>query len=134
MSMQDPIADMFTRIRNAQAARHAEVSMPFSTIKEAIAKVLIEEGYIVDYRIDNIADSANKRLLVIDLKYFNNKPVIEFIQRASKPGLRLYKAAEDMPEVMDKMGIAIVTTSRGVMTGRSAVAAGHGGEILGYVA
>jgi len=134
MSMQDPIADMFTRIRNAQTAGHADVTMPFSTIKEAIARVLTEEGYTVGYRTESVTESPNKRLLVVDLKYFNNKPVIEYIQRASKPGLRLYSSAQDMPEVMDKLGIAIVTTSRGVMTGRAAVAAGHGGEILGYVA
>lgn len=131
MSMQDPIADMFTRIRNGQTANHAEVAVPSSKIKIAIAKVLKDEGYITDYVIDN---NENKPLIKITLKYFNNKPVIEMIRRVSRPGLRQFTSAKNMPEVMDRLGVAIVSTSQGVMTGRAAVAAGQGGEILCYVA
>jgi small subunit ribosomal protein S8 len=129
--MQDPIADMFTRIRNGQRAGLAEVAMPSSKMKIAIAEVLKDEGYIVGYKTEN---NDNKPSLIIDLKYFNNKPVIEMINRVSKPGLRQYTSAKDMPEVMDKLGIAIVSTSKGIMTGRNAVAAGQGGEILCFVA
>jgi small subunit ribosomal protein S8 len=129
--MNDPIADMFTRIRNGQRANHEAVKMPSSKMKVAIAKVLKEEGYIVDFVVDS---NENKPLLVITLKYFNNQPVIEMIQRISRPGLRKFTSSKDMPEVMDKLGIAIVSTSRGIMTGRAAVAAGQGGEILCYVA
>lgn len=131
MSMQDPIADMFTRIRNGQAANHAEVVMPSSKVKAAIAKVLLEEGYIASYNVEQTDGKAN---LKIELKYFNNKPVIEMLRRISRPGLRIYTKAKEMPEVMDKLGVAIVSTSKGVMTGRQAVAAGQGGEILCYVA
>lgn len=131
MSMQDPIADMLTRVRNGQTANHPFVTMPSSTIKVAIAKVLKEEGYVTDYSVEN---NNSKNVLKIDLKYFNNKRVIEKLERVSTPGLRRYTAAKDMPIVMDKLGIVIVSTSRGVMTGREAVAAGQGGEILCYVA
>lgn len=131
MSMQDPIADMFTRIRNAQAAGHPEVAMPSSKIKIAIAKVLKEEGYILDYSSE---EAAKHPTLKVTLKYFNHKPVIEQLERASRPGLRLYTSAKDMPVVMDNLGIVIVSTSKGVMTGRQASAAGQGGEILCYVA
>lgn len=131
MSMQDPIADMFTRIRNGQTANHAQVVMPSSKVKTAIAKVLLEEGYINHYNVETI---DGKPSLKIELKYFNNKPVIEMLRRISRPGLRIYTRAKEMPEVMDKLGVAIVSTSKGVMTGRAAVAAGQGGEILCYVA
>ncbi|MBI2792359.1 MAG: 30S ribosomal protein S8 [Gammaproteobacteria bacterium] len=131
MSMSDPIADMLTRIRNAQSAKHAVVAIPSSKVKIAIAKVLQDEGYIAGFEVDN---NDNKPMLIITLKYFNNKPVIEMIRRISRPGLRKYTNAKDMPEVMDKLGVAIVSTSQGVMTGRAAVAAGQGGEILCYVA
>lgn len=130
MSMQDPIADMLTRIRNGQLAKHREVSVPCSKIKKAIAQVLKDEGYILDYSISEGA----KPLIQIVLKYFNDKPVIEWIKRVSRPGLRQYTSVKEMPEVMDKLGIAIVSTSQGVMSGRAAVAAGQGGEILCYVA
>ncbi len=131
MSMQDPIADMFTRIRNGQAANHAQVSLPSSKVKVAIAKVLLEEGYISGFNEETL---DGKPTLKVELKYFDNKPVIEMIKRISKPGLRIYTSAKEMPEVMDKLGVAIVSTSKGVMTGRAAVAAGQGGEILCYVA
>ena len=131
MSMQDPIADMFTRIRNAQRANHVEVALPSSKVKIAIAKVLQEEGYISGFSVET---EAHKTTLKIALKYFNEKPVIELIRRISRPGLRKYTSAKEMPEVMDKLGVAIVSTSQGVMTGRAAVAAGQGGEILCYVA
>lgn len=131
MSMQDPIADMFTRIRNAQSAGHAEVTMPSSKVKVAIAEVLKDEGYIDQFAV--VADGHFSHLK-IDLKYFNNKPVIEWIKRVSRPGLRQYTSAADMPVVMDKLGTVIVSTSKGVMTGKAAVASGQGGEILCYVA
>ncbi len=131
MSMQDPIADMLTRVRNGQTANHPQVAMPSSKVKIAIAKVLVEEGFIAGY---NVEANDGKPTLKIDLKYFNNKPVIEMLRRISKPGLRIYTSAKEMPEVMDKLGVAIVSTSKGVMTGRAAVAAGQGGEILCYVA
>ena len=131
MSMQDPIADMLTRVRNGQTANHAVVAMPSSKVKIAIAKVLEEEGFINGYKVETV---EGKPTLNIDLKYFNNKPVIEMLRRISKPGLRVYTSAKEMPEVMDKLGVAIVSTSKGVMTGRAAVAAGQGGEILCYVA
>ncbi|MGE3319538.1 MAG: 30S ribosomal protein S8 [Candidatus Berkiella sp.] len=131
MSMQDPIADMLTRIRNGQSANLADVSMPSSKIKVAIANVLKDEGYIADFAIE---DSEGKNSLKIFLKYFNNKPVIEMIKRVSRPGLRQFTSAREMPIVMDNLGITIVSTSQGVMTGRSAVAKGQGGEVLCYVA
>lgn len=131
MSMQDPIADMLTRVRNGQSANLAQVTLPSSKVKIAIAKVLTEEGFINGYNVDN---GQGKPTLSIDLKYFNNKPVIEMIRRISKPGLRVYTSAKEMPEVMDKLGVAIVSTSKGVMTGRAAAAQGQGGEILCYVA
>jgi small subunit ribosomal protein S8 len=130
MSMQDPISDLFTRIRNAQTAKHAEVNIPSSKVKIAIAAVLQEEGYIAGFKADN----SDKPTLTIELKYFNNKPVIEMIRRISKPGLRKYTSVKDMPVVLDNLGIAIVSTSKGIMTGRAAVNAGCGGEILCYVA
>ena len=129
MSMQDPLADMLTRIRNAQMAEHASVTMPSSKIKVAVAKVLKDEGFIADY---NVAGEA-KAELVIELKYFEGKPVIESLKRTSRPGLRSYAGKEALPKVNGGLGIAIVSTNKGVMTDRAARAAGQGGEILAYV-
>ena len=132
MSMQDPISDLFTRIRNAQSAKHPDVNIPSSKMKVAIAAVLKEEGYIEGF--ETSLNDQNKPVLNISLKYFNNKPVIEMIRRISTPGLRKYTSVKDMPEVLDKLGIAIVSTSKGIMTGRAAKQARCGGEILCYVA
>ena len=127
MSMTDPIADMLTRIRNGQRARQATVTMPASKLKLAIAKVLESEGYING--VSEQADGA-KKSLTIELKYFENEPVIERIERVSRPGLRIYKSAGELPRVLGGLGIAVVSTSRGVMTDREARSAGHGGEVL----
>jgi len=127
MSMSDPISDMLTRIRNGQMARKAQVSMPSSKLKVAIARVLKEEGYINDYQV---AEEGGKSTLTIDLKYYNGKPVIEKIERVSRPGLRIYKGKEELPQVRGGLGIAIVSTSKGVMTDRAARAAGEGGEVI----
>lgn len=130
MSMSDPIADMLTRIRNAQMAKKKIVDMPNSRIKLAIAKVLKDEGYVEDYYIKN---DGNKSLLEITLKYYSGMPVIENIKRISKPGLRIYKSSKDLPSIMSGLGIAIVTTSKGVMTERKARLASVGGELLCFV-
>lgn len=130
MSMTDPISDMLTRIRNAQAISKAEVSMPSSTLKAALAKVLKEEGFINDFAV---SEENGKAILNITLKYYDGKPVIERIRRASRPGLRLYKGKDELPKVMGGLGVAIISTSAGVMTDRAARAAGHGGEVLCYV-
>ena len=130
MSMHDPISDMLTRIRNAQRANKASVAMPSSKVKCAIAKVLQEEGYIDSFSVS----SGVKPILEIQLKYYLGKPVIEQIKRVSRPGLRVYKGADSIPRVMNGLGIAIVSTSKGVMTGRKALAAGVGGELLCIVA
>jgi len=130
MSMQDPIADMLTRIRNGQAANKVAVKMPSSKLKVAIAKVLKEEGYITDYAVSG----EQKPELEVTLKYFQGKEVIETIQRVSRPGLRIYKKRDDLPKVMGGLGVAIVSTSKGVMTDRAAREAGMGGEIICYVA
>ncbi|RUO76561.1 30S ribosomal protein S8 [Idiomarina tyrosinivorans] len=130
MSMQDPIADMFTRIRNAQGATKVAVKMPASKQKVAIAQVLKEEGFIEDYS----AESGAKPELEIVLKYFEGKPVIESIERVSRPGLRIYKKRNELPTVMGGLGVAVVSTSKGLMTDRAARKAGLGGEIIGYVA
>ncbi len=126
MSMQDPLADMLTRIRNAQMAEHASVSMPSSKIKAAVAAVLKDEGFIADYKVAGEA----KAELVIELKYFEGRPVIENLKRASRPGLRAYAGKEALPKVNGGLGIAIVSTNKGVMTDRAARAAGVGGEVL----
>ena len=126
MSMQDPLADMLTRIRNAQMAEHASVEIPSSKVKAAVAKVLKEEGYITDFRVEGEIQKA----LVIDLKYYEGKPVIENLKRVSRPGLRSYTGQEELPKVNGGLGIAIVSTNKGVMTDRAARAAGVGGEIL----
>lgn len=125
--MTDPIADMLTRIRNGQAANKVDVTMPASTVKSAIAKVLKDEGYIVDY---NTVEEDSKPRMVVTLKYYEGKPVIEKIQRASRPGLRVYKGKDDIPRVQNGLGVAIISTSKGVMTDRQARAAGEGGEVL----
>jgi small subunit ribosomal protein S8 len=131
MSMSDPIADMLTRIRNAQASEKVSVHMPCSKLKVAIAAVLKDEGYIDDFKVS--AD-AGKNMLEIGLKYYAGRPVIEKIERVSRPGLRIYRASRDIPPVMNGLGIAIVSTSRGVMTDRKARASGVGGEVLCIVA
>ena len=131
MSMTDPIADMLTRIRNAQMVGHTEVSMPCSTLKVSIAKVLKDEGYIEDF---TVSEDASMKQLRIGLKYYAGRPVIERLERVSKPGLRVYKGRDDIPRVMNGLGVAIVSTSRGVMTDRKARADGVGGEVLCIVA
>ncbi|MGD2167566.1 MAG: 30S ribosomal protein S8 [Gammaproteobacteria bacterium] len=130
MSMSDPIADMLTRIRNAQSARKASVAMPASKIKVAIADVLAAEGYIESA---TTSEDGVRKTLTINLRYHRNQPVIERIDRVSRPGLRMYKSAGDLPKVQGGLGVAIVSTSNGVMTDRQARAAGHGGEVLCYV-
>lgn len=127
MSMSDPIADLLTRIRNAQMANLPTVGIPSSKIKVAIAKVLQDEGYIVGYQVD---ENGGKPNLVIELKYFQGKPVIEEIKRASRPGLRSYKGKEDLPKVRAGLGISILSTNKGLMTETQARAAGLGGEVL----
>ena len=131
MSMSDPIADMLTRIRNAQQAQKGSVVMPSSKLKIAIAKVLKSEGYIDDFAVN---DASGKAELVLSLKYYAGRPVIERIERVSRPGLRVYKGRDAIPQVMNGMGVAIVTTPKGVMTDRKARATGVGGEVLCYVA
>lgn len=131
MSMSDPIADMLTRIRNGQAANKASVQMPASKKKLAIAKVLKDEGYIIDY---SEIEVDGKPALEIQLKYFQGAPVIDFIKRVSRPGLRIYKSRDELPKVRGGLGIAIVSTSKGVMTDREARKQGHGGEVIAYVA
>ena len=131
MSMSDPIADMLTRIRNAQQAQKTSVAMPSSKLKIAIAQVLKEEGYIENY---SVAGEEKKPVLEIELKYYVGRPVIEKIERVSRPGLRVYKGSNDIPKVMNGLGVAIVSTSSGVMTDRKARAAGIGGELLCIVA
>ena len=131
MSMSDPIADMLTRIRNAQAVEKESVQIPASKLKLAIAQVLKEEGYIEDFAVKG--EGASK-LIEVALKYYAGRPVIERLERVSRPGLRIYKASKSLPQVMNGLGVAIVTTPRGVMTDRKARAAGVGGEVLCYVA
>ena len=132
MSMNDPISDMLTRIRNAQMAEKATVSMPSSKLKIAIAEVLKEEGYVDGFNIEQ--GTPGKATLQIGLKYYSGRPVIEKIQRISRPGLRIYKGNNDIPNVMNGLGIAIVSTSKGLMTDRKARANGIGGEVLCVVA
>ena len=131
MSMSDPIADMLTRIRNAQSAEKTEVKMPSSKLKIAIARVLKDEGYVDDFVT---RDEAGKSELSIALKYYAGRPVIDRIERVSRPGLRIYKGKEDIPTVMNGLGVAILSTSQGVMTDRKARATGVGGEVLCVVA
>jgi small subunit ribosomal protein S8 len=127
MSMSDPIADFLTRIRNAQMAQMPTVESPSSKIKVAISEVLQNEGYISGYKVD---DNEGKAVISVDLKYFQGKPVIEEIKRASRPGLRSYKGKEDLPKVRAGLGIAILSTSKGLMTDKQAATAGIGGEVL----
>jgi small subunit ribosomal protein S8 len=131
MSMTDPIADMFTRIRNAQMIGHTDVSMPASKVKAEIARVLKDEGYIEEF---TRADVEGKPTLNIVLKYYEGRPVIDRIDRVSRPGLRVYKRNDQLPKVLGGLGVAIVSTSQGVMSDRAARAGGHGGEIIGVVA
>ena len=131
MSMSDPIADLLTRIRNAQMVNKTTVSVPSSKVKVAIAQVLKDEGYIDGFEVKS--DSGKSELL-ISLKYYAGRPVIERIERVSRPGLRVYKGSGAIPQVMNGMGVAIVTTPKGVMTDRKARATGVGGEVLCYVA
>lgn len=131
MSMSDPIADMLTRIRNAQGVKKTEVAMPSSKVKVAIATVLKDEGYIEDFAIHQ---DAGKAELKIALKYYAGRPVIERLERVSRPGLRIYKGTTEIPNVMNGLGVAIVTTPKGVMTDRKARATGVGGEVICYVA
>ncbi len=127
MSMQDPLSDMLTRIRNAQMAGKKQVEMPGSKLKAAVASVLKEEGYVADF---NATTESGKPRLSIELKYYQGKPVIAEIDRISRPGLRNYKSKDELPSVRGGLGVAIVSTSRGVMTDRAARAAGVGGEVL----
>ena len=131
MSMSDPVADMLTRIRNAQGVAKSEVTMPASKLKAAIAQVLSDEGYIEGFQV--VANSGKPELR-IGLKYYAGRPVIERLERVSRPGLRIYRGRNHIPQVMNGLGVAIVSTSRGVMTDRKARTQGVGGEVLCYVA
>jgi small subunit ribosomal protein S8 len=131
MSMSDPIADMLTRIRNAQATHKVVVSMPNSKVKVGIAGVLKDEGYITDFRV---YENDGKPNLEVTLKYYEGRGVIDSLKRASRPSLRIYRGKDDLPRVLDGLGIVIVSTSRGFMTDVAARAAGHGGELICYVA
>lgn len=131
MSMSDPISDMLTRIRNAQSAGKSQVRMPSSKMKVSIANVLKAEGYIKDF---NTVETDKKVEMVVELKYYQGKPVIELIKRVSKPGLRVYKSKAELPKVLGGMGVAIVSTPNGVMTDKAARQAGVGGEVICYVA
>ncbi len=130
MSMSDPIADMLTRVRNARAVNKVSVSMPSSKVKIAIAKVLEDEGYVLSSKVTSDA----KPVLTIDLKYFQGKPVIELLKRASRPGLRQYTGTKTIPTVWDGLGVSIVSTSKGIMSDNAARKLGQGGEVLCYVA
>jgi small subunit ribosomal protein S8 len=132
MSMSDPIADMLTRIRNAQGVEKPDVAMPSSKLKVAIARVLQDEGYIEGFRVD--AGSGGQSELRIGLKYYAGRPVIERLERVSRPGLRIYRGRDALPQVMNGLGVAIVSTPKGVMTDRKARVQGVGGEVICYVA
>ncbi|WP_420464861.1 30S ribosomal protein S8 [Panacagrimonas sp.] len=132
MSMTDPIADFLTRLRNGQTARKKSVRCPSSKAKEAIARVLQDEGYILGF--DVASEEGNKKTMTVALKYFDGKPVIERIERVSTPSLRVYKASDEIPTVLGGLGVAIVSTSAGVVTDKQARAAGQGGEVLCVVA
>lgn len=124
--MTDPISDMLTRIRNGQAAKKADVTMPASKLKAAIAQVMKEEGFIADFSVSTEA----KPQMTVTLKYFEGRPVIDDLKRVSRPGLRIYKSKDELPKVLNGLGVAIISTSAGVMTDKSARAAGHGGEVI----
>jgi len=130
MSMQDPIADMLTRIRNAQQRAKREVTIPSSNLKAGIAAILKEEGYITNF---SLSEEGNKTTLTIELKYFEGKPVIEMLRRVSKPSLRRYTGKHDLPTVMNGLGTAIISTNKGVMTDKTARTQGVGGEVLCFV-
>lgn len=131
MSMSDPVADMLTRIRNGQMAGHANVLMPSSKLKLSLAKVLNDEGFISSFSIN---ENGGKTELSVDLKYFDGKPVIDLIKRVSRPGLRVYKNSNELPKVIGGLGIAVISTSKGIMTDHDARKAGIGGEVVCYVA
>jgi len=131
MSMTDPIADLLTRIRNGQSARKTEVTMSSSRLKTAIARVLKEEGYVADYRLES---AGPKQTLTIGLKYYEGRPVIDRLERVSRPGLRIYRRKDELPKVLGGMGTVIVSTPKGVMTDRQARSIGQGGEVLCIVA
>ncbi|MEJ2609792.1 MAG: 30S ribosomal protein S8 [Candidatus Thiodiazotropha sp.] len=131
MSMSDPIADMLTRIRNGQAAKKATVELPSSKQKVAIANLLKKEGYLQEV---NLKSDGKKPTLVLELRYYQGRPVIELIKRVSRPGLRVYKGQSDLPKVRAGLGIAIISTSKGVMTDRAARELGQGGEVIAFVA
>ncbi|MEE1286884.1 MAG: 30S ribosomal protein S8 [Ruminobacter sp.] len=130
MSMQDPIADLLTRIRNGQAAGKVAVSMPSSKQKVAIANLLKEEGYVASVNVTGDV----KKVLEIELKYYQGKPVVELIKRVSRPGLRIYKSCSELPKIQNGLGIAVISTSKGLMTDRAARKSGIGGEVICYVA
>ena len=127
MSMQDPIADLLTHIRNGHSANKQVVKLPASTVKVAIAEVLLSEGYIAGFQVDG---ESSQRKLQIELKYFKGKPVISKIRRISRPGLRIYKSRDNIPKVLDGLGIAVLSTPKGVMSDKQARKQGHGGEVL----
>ncbi len=131
MSMTDPIADLLTRIRNAQQARKQEVTMAASKVKMAVVRVLKDEGYVTDFRVEN---DGGKALLTVALKYFEGKPVIDRLERVSRPGLRIYRGKDELPKVLGGMGTVIVSTPKGVMTDKQARSIGQGGEVLCIVA
>ena len=131
MSMTDPVADLLTRIRNGQSAGKAHISLDSSKIKTAIAKVLKDEGYVADYRV---SEETGKPRLIVDLKYYEGRPVIARLERVSRPGLRIYRGKDELPKVLGGMGTVIVSTPQGVMTDRQARAIGQGGEVLCIVA
>ncbi|SFR62394.1 30S ribosomal protein S8 [Thiomicrospira sp. ALE5] len=131
MSMSDPIADMLTRIRNGQMAGHKSVTMPSSKLKASVAKLLADEGYIEKF---DVKDLNGKMTLSVDLKYYQGQPVIELLKRVSRPGLRVYKNKDELPKVIGGLGVAVVSTSKGIMSDRQAREVGVGGEILCYVA
>ncbi len=131
MSMSDPVADMLTRIRNGQMAGHSKVLMPSSKLKLSLAKVLSDEGFISAFSIN---ESSGKTELSVDLKYYDGKPVIDMIKRVSRPGLRVYKNKDELPKVIGGLGIAVISTSKGIMTDHDARKAGIGGEVICYVA
>jgi small subunit ribosomal protein S8 len=134
MSMTDPIADLLTRIRNGQTAGKAEVRLASSKLKAAIVKVLKDEGYIADYRLDEEASERALPTLIIGLKYFEGRPVIDRLERVSRPGLRIYRGKDELPKVLGGMGTVIVSTPKGVMTDKQARSIGQGGEVLCIVA
>ena len=127
--MNDTISDLLTRVRNGQMSNKSSISAPYSKMKEAICKVMLDEGYISNYQIND----ENKKTINVELKYFDGKPVIDYIKRVSRPGLRIYKSSNDIPLVKNGLGICIVSTSQGLMTGKTAKEKNYGGEIICYI-